>query len=67
MRVPHTQARLMENLLGVLDYLHRMGYCHRDLKPENLMMKDAAAKDVSGDDEQALAVPLTLSYPYPYP
>ena len=50
-------AKLIENLLGVLKYMHSLNICHRDLKPENLLMKDAAAKKVfeeSDDDATSL-------------
>jgi len=40
-------ARLMENLLGVVKYMHSCGICHRDIKPENLLMKDKGARNIA--------------------
>ncbi|MCY1036811.1 serine/threonine-protein kinase [Corallococcus sp. BB11-1] len=38
-RLPTTDcARLVQQLAGALDHLHRQGFIHRDLKPANVLM-----------------------------
>jgi tRNA A-37 threonylcarbamoyl transferase component Bud32 len=42
---PERMARLLQQLAGALDAIHRQGIWHRDLKPENVMIRNEGTPD----------------------
>jgi tRNA A-37 threonylcarbamoyl transferase component Bud32 len=42
---PERVARLLQQLAGALDAIHRQGIWHRDLKPENVMIRQEGTPD----------------------
>ena len=64
-------TRLLEQLLGALEVLHREGVYHRDIAPDNVLVSDdappvlldfGAARHVIGDRSQMLTAILKPSY-----
>uniref|UniRef100_A0A7S1NMC3 Protein kinase domain-containing protein n=1 Tax=Eutreptiella gymnastica TaxID=73025 RepID=A0A7S1NMC3_9EUGL len=48
-------ARLTQNVLHALEYLHAHGVCHRDVKPENLMLRTSSKLAAADDLDCVLA------------